>query len=754
MIQDDSQPENEGLGDRGSSLLVGISPEDEQLQEESAKDSTTDTEANGTVVHCTDSKYFNYATCSLIFMNTVCIGLQAALIQHDGFRGVFEDVDIVFTSLYAIEVILRLYEKRLDFFTSSGWLWNVFDLSVTGMSVIDTSMQIFQENHKSGGESACRLFRILRLLRMFRMVRFLGDLEFVVMMAAKATVKLCILVFLVIFVSAIVATHLLHDDPDNSVVSEYGDLGKSMWTLLKMMTMGDSGSMNIAAKHQPGVVAFFVTYIFCACIAVISLVPAIFIALNLEARAKEQQAVQQSAEKSDEEYYLHVVEQIYDHARVSSQCREQGVSWREIEKAICSAEVMQLFDKSPPEKMVETQLCLSAIYEEAELKAPLQAPVRILRHDLLRGYEVSLRTMQARMWQMLTQQQKLIQGLVGSLSICQSEPIVGSSENNRTPTAAFIKCPRDQGVFQQTSSTQVGQGGSSMITEGNGAVILSSAPTSCDQSSSSLKLADEIPPSCQKMQTMACTTSSLSSSQLPEQIGILQHFPSLQKAGVTVDAANEAAAGKKCSSSSESQQHTAKLEEQLESHHTPHSSGFEIAQVLSTMPLARNAVHEYEALYAVDTSIKAASAVASAVVAHHNMLEAGSSADSHREQPIEAAVNLLVRALLNFTAAASRGEPMEKTSRDLYCQLASPKSPACTPCTPVGEMAAENRQNHGSNNDTTETTCTMGSQIQEETPMDAQPTSSRVQVQCSPEAVVPPAQPQKNGQIQHMSAET
>merc|ERR1719189_3014711 len=100
--------------------------------------------------------------------------------------------------------------------------------------------------------------------------------------------KLCFLVALVIFVAAVVATHLLYDSSDEKTVGSFGDLGKSMWSLLKLMTLGDAEAMNRIVLARPPMVAFFVAFIFCASIALISLVPALFIALNLEDRAKQQ----------------------------------------------------------------------------------------------------------------------------------------------------------------------------------------------------------------------------------------------------------------------------------------------------------------------------------------------------------------------------------------------------------------------------------------------------------------------------------
>mmetsp|Transcript_8398 Transcript_8398/g.19377 ORF Transcript_8398/g.19377 Transcript_8398/m.19377 type:complete len:330 (+) Transcript_8398:3-992(+) len=138
------------------------------------------------------------------------------------------------------------------------------------------------------GFAAARLFRVLRILRLFRALRFLNEVDIVLVTVAKATFKLSLLVLLVVFISAIVTTNLLWDAPDERVTSQFSDLGTSMWTMFKLMTLDnwiDSAGPVIAIK--PCMKIFFVAFIFCGSIALMSLVPAIFIELNLDARKRQ-----------------------------------------------------------------------------------------------------------------------------------------------------------------------------------------------------------------------------------------------------------------------------------------------------------------------------------------------------------------------------------------------------------------------------------------------------------------------------------
>jgi len=713
----------------GSSLLnfENMSPEDELLKEEAqSRLSGTTTPAtsvsftmNGWLTkHLTDSHWFNCAACSVICINTLAIALQVALIQDHAYDRMFEYIDVLFTTVYAIEVGWRLQEKRMSFFTSSGWLWNVFDLVVTGMSVIDSSLVLMKVHNSSNGESACRLFRILRIIRMFRMVRFLGDLEFVVLMAVRATIKLFILVSLVIFVSAVVATHLLHDSSNNNVVSEYGNLGRSMWTLLKMMTLGNSGSMNVASSENPGgigVTLFFVVYIFCACIAVISLVPAIFIALNLEARAKDQRAARDREERHEERFLINAVEHIYDLARSLSRCCEQGVSWTEIDVALGSPEMLTLFDKHPPEKLVETRICLSAIYEEAQAKISSQTPVRMLRHELVRGYEVSSRTLQVRMWHMIAQQQRLMQRLLEP-DTGNKEPAIMPRRDSRRRTTSFVRntgnVPQMESGFQTQipSSTPVHTSVTcgisqfscaddkplhSSVLQGSPCESAGQPTTNCPSSLQPSERVSEVSSTRGIYRQGSAVWTSVDSpldGRTPQMVNfqppkqqVINRASSLLASQQVNDLSNnrsihkqESACGteavcqdprfrgldlmSKRGSPYRSHQLAAEADEFCKSHfHSDFAEGGELCPTLQT---------QTEDVSAVKDSVKAAVATASAVAANRDMLLA--------QQPIEEAVNSLVLALLDFTTAAHQGGRMITGSMGLHHtdkQLSSVPSP-------------------------------------------------------------------------------
>eukprot|EP00928_Gymnodinium_smaydae_P000164 TRINITY_DN10057_c0_g1_i1.p1 TRINITY_DN10057_c0_g1~~TRINITY_DN10057_c0_g1_i1.p1 ORF type:complete len:508 (-),score=104.88 TRINITY_DN10057_c0_g1_i1:349-1872(-) len=235
---------------------------------------------------------------AMILMNTILIAIEASFIQDDNLKPTFRFLETCFTIFYTAEISLRLHQSGcVHFFSGHDGGWNLFDLIVTVFGIVDVAMLIV-----GGGSvktNVGRVFRVLRILRVFRTMRFLAEIDYVLQTASKATLKLAGLVSLVVFVSAIVTTNLLWDAPDTEVAEEFADLGSSMWSIFKLMTLDNwIETVERILKAKPSMFFFFVCFIFSASIAIMSLVPAIFIEVNMyekEKKAKKQKEVAKAA---------------------------------------------------------------------------------------------------------------------------------------------------------------------------------------------------------------------------------------------------------------------------------------------------------------------------------------------------------------------------------------------------------------------------------------------------------------------------
>jgi len=219
--------------------------------------------------------------------NTVVIALEAIYIQQQ--FAVFDRLELAFTAFYTVEISWRMWERGVFLFLSADdWWWNWFDLVITALSVVDTTLS--EMTGSSSGASVGRLFRVFRILRMFRAMKFLNEVDYVLAQAATATLKLAAIVALVLFVSSIIATNMLWDSRDPIVAEMFANLPSSMWAMFKLMTLDDWQSVcERVIKVKPGMLMFFVVFIFTTSIALISLVPAIFIELSLNARKREEE---------------------------------------------------------------------------------------------------------------------------------------------------------------------------------------------------------------------------------------------------------------------------------------------------------------------------------------------------------------------------------------------------------------------------------------------------------------------------------
>merc|ERR1711972_647240 len=119
-----------------------------------------------------------------------------------------------------------------------------------------------------------------------------------------------LLVFLNVFIGAVVITELLHDSDDEMILEMFGRLQPSMYHLFAVMVDGldavhISGASNnhgeivviteCVLKVYPRMWIFWVIYTLIGTISLIALAPAIFIDLNLRDAALVQERLERDA---------------------------------------------------------------------------------------------------------------------------------------------------------------------------------------------------------------------------------------------------------------------------------------------------------------------------------------------------------------------------------------------------------------------------------------------------------------------------
>lgn len=242
-------------------------------------------------VKLTDHSVFQFVTLSVIFANTMTIALEAHYIADPEKQAFFRKLEFWFCVAYIVELVLRWRDWGFhEFFWGHNCAWNWFDFLVTVLGAVTILMATFFGSEFSGG-SVIRIFRMLRMLRIFRAMKFIKDIEEVIAHAFKATMKLFFIAFIVVFIFGIMFCNLLWDTGDPTIAATFGNLELSMWSMFRLMTM-DNWVVLIepTLKYNPNFLILFIFYIFLASIALMSLVPAIFVEQSMNARecAKEE----------------------------------------------------------------------------------------------------------------------------------------------------------------------------------------------------------------------------------------------------------------------------------------------------------------------------------------------------------------------------------------------------------------------------------------------------------------------------------
>ncbi|XP_038639464.1 voltage-dependent T-type calcium channel subunit alpha-1I isoform X2 [Scyliorhinus canicula] len=146
-----------------------------------------------------ESKYFNRGIMMAILINTISMGIEHHE-QPEELTNVLEISNIVFTSMFALEMILKL--SAFGFFSYLRNPYNIFD----GIIVIISVCEIVGQS--DGGLSVLRTFRLLRVLKLVRFMPALRRQLVVLMKTMDNVATFCMLLMLFIFIFSILGMHI------------------------------------------------------------------------------------------------------------------------------------------------------------------------------------------------------------------------------------------------------------------------------------------------------------------------------------------------------------------------------------------------------------------------------------------------------------------------------------------------------------------------------------------------------------------
>lgn len=226
---------------------------------------------------------------TVIIANAVILGMETSETLMTRWGETLTILDHICLGIFIVEIALKLYARAWRFFGSA---WNVFDFMVVAIALVP-------------GAGPLAVLRSLRVLRVLRLVSTIPSLRRVVDGLVKAVPgigAIAALLLIVFYVSAVVATKLF----GAAFPSEYGTLGRSLFSLFQVMTL-DNWSVMVRdiIEEYSWAPAFFVPFILLSAMTVLNLLVAVII----DAMAGLQRQPRESATTSASELVLDTLDE-------------------------------------------------------------------------------------------------------------------------------------------------------------------------------------------------------------------------------------------------------------------------------------------------------------------------------------------------------------------------------------------------------------------------------------------------------------
>lgn len=247
-------------------------------------------------------KHFDHIVTLLIMVNAVIIGAQvdwAVRNINEKTPTEFRALDIFFTVVFAVELVLRVTAEQKAFLRSSNphLSWNLFDAAVVLSAVIEEIMLLLSSKVLSTqAVRTLRVLKLIRLLRIIRVCRFFADLRTMVngiMSTFKSLFWAAVLLCLLMYMFSICLLQIMAGEfqestmygkenraEEEDVLMEYfGSLARCFYTLHKSLFGGlDWGSatdpMNVVSHLA---VLFFLAYVSFCMLCVLNIVTGVFV---------------------------------------------------------------------------------------------------------------------------------------------------------------------------------------------------------------------------------------------------------------------------------------------------------------------------------------------------------------------------------------------------------------------------------------------------------------------------------------------
>lgn len=227
---------------------------------------------------------FNQFILSLILLNAVLLGMETSANLMAQYGETLLLLDKVFLTIFVIEIVLRIFVYRLNFFKDP---WSLFDFAVVAIALIPAS----------GPLAVLRSLRVLRVLRVLSMVPSMRRVVSALLGSLPGLSSIALVLVLIYYVFAVMATKIF----GAAFPEWFGSIGASFYTLFQVMTL-ESWSMGVARpvmEQFPHAWLFFVPFILVATFTMLNLFIAIIVN-TMQTFSEEEHALQRQQDKLQE----------------------------------------------------------------------------------------------------------------------------------------------------------------------------------------------------------------------------------------------------------------------------------------------------------------------------------------------------------------------------------------------------------------------------------------------------------------------
>lgn len=256
----------------------------------------------------TQTPWFHGLIATTILVNAVTMGVETDYPQH---KAVYDVLEHIFTGIYTVEMVAKLYYYRLLYFKDG---WNLSDFFLVWMSIVDVWIIGALEG---GGDTqmqdfaALRVLRIIRVIRMVRLLKVFRDLWLLIKGMLDSVITIfwaSLLVIMLLYVGGLFCVETIGKSglyreqilevepgvevdyhPDFDSYQFFGNVPRAMFTLFE--TCLEPLNIRPIVEKQPELFPFFLIYIFLTTFGVMNVIIGVIVENTMEANNQTEQDI-------------------------------------------------------------------------------------------------------------------------------------------------------------------------------------------------------------------------------------------------------------------------------------------------------------------------------------------------------------------------------------------------------------------------------------------------------------------------------